>query len=276
MTNLPEDEIVEKIKAELIRYSPKASKRIIEKVILAALGSIPWVGSCLSTFATLKTEEGTLKTDSLHTKWLEEHETKLRNLLLTLAEIDRRFSSLGDQIENRVNSEEYLSLVRKSFKVWDDADTEEKRNYVSNILTNSAGTKLCSDDVVRLFIDWLKNYHEIHFATIRSIFKTPGITRYEIWLELHGAELPREDSPEADLYRYIFRELSTGGVIRQARNTTEDGRFLKRTVRRRSPAISSTMESAFEDTKQYVLTGLGKQFVHYTMNEVVERIESEN
>jgi hypothetical protein len=31
-------------------------------------------------------------------------------------------------------------------------------------------------------------------------------------------------------------------------------------------------ESAFEDTKPYVLTELGRQFVHYTMNEVVPRI----
>jgi len=34
------------------------------------------------------------------------------------------------------------------------------------------------------------------------------------------------------------------------------------------------MESAFEDTKPYVLTELGKQFVHYTMSEIVPRIES--
>lgn len=32
------------------------------------------------------------------------------------------------------------------------------------------------------------------------------------------------------------------------------------------------MESAFEDKKPYMLTELGKQFVHYTMNEVVARI----
>ena len=32
------------------------------------------------------------------------------------------------------------------------------------------------------------------------------------------------------------------------------------------------MESAFEQTKPYVLTELGKQFVHYTMNEVVTRV----
>jgi DNA phosphorothioation-dependent restriction protein DptG len=34
----------------------------------------------------------------------------------------------------------------------------------------------------------------------------------------------------------------------------------------------TTIESAFEDSKPYVLTELGKQFVHYTMNEVVTRI----
>jgi hypothetical protein len=36
------------------------------------------------------------------------------------------------------------------------------------------------------------------------------------------------------------------------------------------------MESAFEDTKPYVLTELGKQFVHYTMNELVTRIGTAN
>ena len=29
-----------------------------------------------------------------------------------------------------------------------------------------------------------------------------------------------------------------------------------------------------EDGKQYELTGLGQQFVHYTMNEIVPRIEA--
>jgi hypothetical protein len=270
-----DEEIIENIKNELIKYSPNTKGRIIEKIIMAALGSIPWAGALLSAVATFKTEEGSIKTSSLHTKWLEEHEIKLKKLLVTLAEIDQRFASIGEQIEERISSEEYLALVRKSFKVWDDSDTDEKKKYVSNLLSNSAGTKLCSDDVIRLFIDWLRIYHELHFAVIRSIYKTPGITRYEIWVELRDENLPREDSPEADLYKYIFRELSTGGVIRHARDTTEDGRFLKQRTIKRSPRGSiGTMESAFEGTKQYVLTELGKQFVHYTMNDVVNRIEN--
>ena len=274
MLTSDEDRIVENIKTELMKYSPRTKGRIIEKVILAALGSIPWVGALLSTVATFKTDEGMIKTTTLHTKWLEEHEEKFKKLLITLAEIDERFASIGEQIEERINNENYLALVRKAFKVWDDSDTDEKKKYVSMLLSNSAGTKLCSDDVIRLFIDWLRLYHELHFAVIRSIYKTPGITRYEIWIELRDENLPREDSPEADLYKYIIRELSTGGVIRQARNTTEDGRFLKaRTIKRSPRGTNNTMESAFEDIKQYVLTELGKQFVHYTMTDMVKRIE---
>ena len=34
------------------------------------------------------------------------------------------------------------------------------------------------------------------------------------------------------------------------------------------------MKSAFDDQEQYVLTELGKQFVHYTMTDLVKRIGS--
>ncbi|MCL2799510.1 MAG: hypothetical protein FWD54_04480 [Endomicrobia bacterium] len=272
MSENEENASIENIKAELQQYTPNTKKRIIEKVILALLGSIPWIGNFLSNAATFKTEESSIKTSSLQTMWLEEHEKKFKKLLETLSEIDRRFALMGDQIEERINSEEYLSLVRKSFRVWEDSETDEKKRYVANLLTNSAGTKLCSDDVIRLFIDWLNIYHELHFAVIRAIHKTPGMTRYSIWCELKDSNLPREDSSDADLFKYIIRELSTGGVIRQARDTTDDGRFIKH-----KPVKSSfktgTMKSAFDDSEQYMLTGLGQQFVHYTMNEAVSKIE---
>lgn len=162
-------------------------------------------------------------------------------------------------------------MVRKVFRIWDQTDTEEKRKYVKNIVTNSAGTRMCSDDVIRLFIDWLDSYHEAHFAVIREIYKSPGVTRYEIWDAING-ELPREDSAEADLYRMLIRDLSMGGVIRQERATNQYGQFMKKRAPKRKGSPSTTMESAFEETKPYVLTELGEQFVHYTMNEVVKRI----
>jgi hypothetical protein len=50
------------------------------------------------------------------------------------------------------------------------------------------------------------------------------------------------------------------------------GNFVKAPARKRAGAPSQTLTSAFDDQKQYELTELGKQFVHYTMNEIVPRI----
>lgn len=269
---LDEFAIVERLRTELAKSEPTRRRRVIEKFVLAALGSIPWVGGFLSAAADYKVEEGSLKQDSLQTQWLEEHQAKIGALHETFQEIQGRFDSMGASIDERIQSEEYLGLVRKAFRTWDEADTDEKRRYSANIVTNSAGTRVCSDDVVRLFLDWLELYHEAHFAVIREIFDNPGSTRFDIWSGIYG-DIPREDSAEADLFKLLMRDLSTGGVVRQARDVNESGQFVrKRPQRTRGASSPSTMESAFEDTKPYVLTELGKQFVHYTMNEVVTRI----
>ena len=204
---------------------------------------------------------------------LEEKEKKMGKLQQTMEDVAQRFEGLGEEVSERIESEAYLDIVRKTFRVWDNADTDEKRRYAANLIVNSSGSRICSDDVVRLFIDWLDLYHEAHFAVIRAIFSEPGITRHGIWVGLNDAT-PREDSAEADLYRLLIRDLSTGGVIRQARETSVDGQFLKTKARPQRGNTSKTMESAFENTKSYALTELGKQFVHYTMNEVVTRIEN--
>lgn len=268
-----EQRAIEFVRTELAKAAPNTRRRVIEKFVLAALGSIPWVGGFISAAVSLKTEEGEIRTDNLQTQWLEEHARKIDDLMRTLADVTGRFESLGPDIDERISSEEYLALVRRAFRTWDRTDTEEKRRYIGNLISNAAGTRLCSDDVVRLFIDWLDLYHEAHFAVIREIYKCPGCTRYEIWMSIHG-ELVREDSAEADLFRLLIRDLSTGGVIRQERETNQYGQFLRQRQARRKGPAPTTMESAFEDSKPYALTGLGRQFVHYTMNEVVPRIGS--
>ncbi len=265
--------LVERIAADLAKVEPTTRRRLAEKFLLAALGSIPWVGGFLSAAANFKTDESTIRQNTLQTEWLREHEKKLSRLRTALEAIYERFESLGSTIDDRIQSEEYLALVRKAFRVWDEAETEDKRRYIANIVTNSAGTRVCTDDVVRLFIDWLALYHESHFMVIREIFKNPGATRFDIWSTIYG-EIPREDSAEADLFKLLIRDLSTGGVVRQDRETNYAGQFIRRSRPRRSASAPTTMESAFEDTKPYVLTELGKQFVHYTMNEVVGRIEA--
>jgi len=265
---------IEHIRSELAKTKSTTWGRAFQKFILAALGSIPWVGGFVAAAVSLKTEEPGIRQNNLQNQWLEEHTKKMERLAVSLNEIAQRFDNLGEQIDDRIQSEEYLDVVRKAFRAWDRADTDEKRHLVANLVANAAGTQLSSDDVLRLFIDWLDTYHEAHFAVIREIYKNPGVTRYDIWISVKS-ELVREDSADADLYKMLIRDLSMGGVIRQARDTTEDGQFLRkpRPQHRRPP--SSTMESAFEDTKPFILTELGRQFVHYAMTEVVPRVGPE-
>ena len=48
--------------------------------------------------------------------------------------------------------------MRKTFRQWDTADTEEKRRLLVQLITNAAGTRVAEDDIVRLFLDWLGGY----------------------------------------------------------------------------------------------------------------------
>ena len=265
---------VASIAADIISAQSSRKKRVATKMFLAAIGSIPWVGGFLSAAAGLKGDEQTVKTDELQTQWLQAHQTKIEDLGSAFTTIEDRFEQLGPEIDERIQSEEYLSIVSQAFRTWDEANTAEKRRYAVNLVVNAAGTRICSDDVIRLFLDWLKLYHEVHFAVIRAIFGNPGITRYEIWIAIYGTALPREDSAEADLFKLMFRDLSAGSVLRQERDTNALGQYVRRQPQKRRPVASTVLETAFEDTKPHVLTALGQQFVHYTMNEAVAKIDA--
>lgn len=244
------------------------------RVVANAMSAIPWVGTILSSGANIHGENEQGKVNELYEEWLKVHKKKVGDLMISLDEVASRLDSVHDDYEERIQSEEYLALVRRAFRSWDEAETQEKRGYVVNLISNAAASHLCPDDLIRLFNDWLDKYHETHFKVIRAIYQNPGITRLGIWQSVSDT-IPRDNSAEADLYRLLIHDLSTGRVIRQFRQTTYDGQFVKQSNKGKNrKSSSSTMESAFENTKPYQLTELGSQFVHYTMNQVVKRIGS--
>lgn len=238
---------------------------------LAALGSIPWVGGLLGAIANLHSETQQGRIDDLQRQWIEEHRERLNELGCALSEIVKRLEQLGPTVDERLQSEDYLKLVRHGFRTWDQAATAEKRKLVQQLLSNAGGTNVTSDDVVRLFIEWIDHYHEAHFAVIREVHRNPGATRAQIWQTIRGNQ-PREDSAEADLFKLLIRDLSTGGVIRQHRETDYAGNYIPKKRSKSGGVGSRTMKSAFDDTEEYELTGLGEQFVHYAMNELVPRM----
>jgi len=265
---------LEPSQSALVRKLSGGRGRKYVRFVVAALSSIPWVGGLFSAAASLSAEKDQETTNELHRLWLEEHKEKVQDLGETLGDIFTRLDNFGDEVQERIESPEYLALVKRTFRSWDEADTQEKRQMLKKLIANAGAITLCPDDLIRLFIGWIDQYHEAHFTVIKEIYRNPGVTRGQIWDHIHGQRV-REDSADADLFRYLIRDLSTGGVIRQARETDMYGRFLKKETRGpRDPNPSRTMESAFDDTKPYVLTELGKQFVHYVMEDVVTQIGS--
>jgi hypothetical protein len=244
------------------------------RFVVAALSAIPWIGSLIGAAASFSAERDQEGINELHRLWLEEHQIKVGELGATFGEIFNRLDGFGNEVQERIESPEYLALVKTCFRSWDEADTQDKKQMLKKLITNAGAIKLCPDDLIRLFMNWINQYHEAHFAVIKEIYRHPGVTRAQIWDNIHG-ERPRENSADADLFRYLIRELSTGGVIRQARETDAFGRFYKRERSGPRSGSSDVMESSFEDTKPYVLTELGKQFVHYVMDDVVQQIETQ-
>jgi len=262
----------EDIMRRLESLEPTRKTRVMRKLVSAALGAIPWLGGFLAARMAYTDESGQLEINRLNKEWINEHETKLLQLATDLAALTKRLDELGEDISERLESEAYLGLVRKAFRVYDQADTDLKRSHICKLLGNAAATKLSDDDLIRLYIDWLERYHEAHFAVIREVYKHPGSTRADIWQRVNG-DFPSDSSFEADLYRLLIGDLSTGRIIRQHRETNYRGEFVKKAPVKRPPGSgSTTMKSAFDDEEPYELTELGKQFVHYVFDEIVQRL----
>ena len=263
----------ERIRSDVGKALSSSEIPTLVRVLIAAVtGSIPFLGSALAEFSNARSEKKQNELNELLATWLKLHADEMQEILHTLADVLIRLDYSDPRIEERVKSPEYLSLVRKCFRDWSAAESDEKRKYVRNLLTNAAAPEqLCGDDIIRLFLKWIDDYSEAHFQVIKAVYNNDGITRHEIWMDIHG-KMVREDAPEADIFKLLIRDLSMGGIIRQHRLVDLHGNYVRQRKRRRQ---GPTLKSAFDQVEPYELTGLGNWFVHYTMTEVVLRIADE-
>lgn len=263
----------DKVKAELDEALSRGYGPKVARFALACLGGIPAVGGAFAGAGGAWSEAEQAHFNNIFATWLKLQEGEILEIGLTIAEILSRLDLNDERIRERIESPEYLSLIKKSFRDWSAAESEQKRVLVRNLLLNAASHRICADDVVRMFIQWIDEYSESHFAVIKHVYKNEGCTRADIWQALHG-EPEREDSAEADLFKLLIHDLSTGHVIRQHKEKDYYGRFIKAAPKpKRTP--SQVITSAFDDEKAYELTELGKQFVRYTMEGVMPLIANE-
>jgi len=258
----------------LVPRTPASKRGQVSRAALSAVGgAIPFAGGLLSAAAGYWSEQEQEKVNQLLQHWMEMLREELREKEQTILEVMARIDMHDEAIQERVASVDFQSLLRKSFREWAATESEAKRKIVRNILANAASSNVSSDDVVRMFLEWLKNFSDMHFEVIGAIYNAEGITRGGIWRKIGRAPV-REDSADADLFKLLIRDLSTGGIIRQHREVNYEGQFLKKPTRgQRRSSGSSTAKSAFDEEDGYELTALGREFVHYAMNDLSLRID---
>ena len=235
-------------------------------------GAVPFVGGVLSAASSAWSGNDQERINNFLTHWVEMLRDEILEKEQTILEIAQRLDLQDKKITERMDSSEYQSIMKKAFRDWSAAESNNKREYVRNILANAAATTVVSDDVVKMFLDWLGTYSEFHFQVISAVFNVSGITRGGIWEKL-GRDPVREDSADADLYKLLIRDLSIGGIIRQHVERDYYGNPVRQpAVRRPKGSGPKPPVSAFDNNEQYELTELGKQFVHYAMTDLPIKI----
>ena len=251
--------------------SASSRNKWVRGALNAAGGAIPFAGGFISAAAGVWSEMEQERAMEAFRAFMRMIEDELKEKQQTILDIVARLDLHDEKIDARVKSEDYQRLLKKAFRNWAGTESRKKQEYIRNLLTNAAATSIVTDDVVSLFIEWLQDYSEFHFAVIAELYKRPASTRGQLWSNL-GKATVREDSAEADLFKLLVRDLSQGSIIRQHRETDYHGNFLnKKPQGQRSPS-SNVAKSAFDNTEPYELTALGQQFVHYAMTELTPRI----
>jgi hypothetical protein len=252
-----------------------SAPKVVRGVLAVIGGAVPFAGGLFSAAAGAWSEHEQQRVNEFFKHWLQMLKDEIKEKEKTILEIMARLDMHDEDIGKRMESPEYQSLLKKTFREWSGAESEEKRVYIRNILANAAATDYVSYDVVRLFVDWLKQYSELHFHVVSAVYNSNGIGRGAIWRKV-GKGPVREDSPDAGLYRLLIRDLNMGGIIRQHREKDSEGNFYGKAPQRGTRSTQGgpkPMQSAFDDTDLYELSELGQQFVHYAMTDLPLKIE---
>jgi hypothetical protein len=260
-----DENLPSKFETELAKEGERAKRHKWARFTLAALGAIPWVGSVIAAAAALNAEDEQGKVNDLQQGWLHTHAERIEELERTIGSIIETAETAGVDAENRLDDPAFLKLVEYGFRVWDGAPTDGKREKVRRVLANATVTKIGSDDLLRLFLTWIDQYDDVHFKVIAALHRESLLTGSDLWDEVDGREV-RHDSADADLFKLILRDLSTGGVVRQHREVSSDGRMRKQ-PRRGARSSAPYLSSPTEVDKPYELTQMGHLFVGHALEE---------
>jgi gas vesicle protein len=113
-------------------------------------GVVPFAGGLLSAAAGAWSENEQERVNKFFKHWIKMLEDEIKEKERTILEIMARLDIHDEEIAKRLESKEYQSLLKKTFREWSGAESEDKRTYIRNILANAAASNMTSDEVVRL------------------------------------------------------------------------------------------------------------------------------
>src|ERR1700675_134649 len=93
---------IEPTQEELVRRLSQGKNRKYVRFLIAALGSIPWIGGFIAASASLTAEREQQGINDLQQVWLLEHKEKISELRDTLNDIFHRLDNFGDQVQQRI------------------------------------------------------------------------------------------------------------------------------------------------------------------------------
>ena len=105
----------------------------IARFALACLGGVPIVGGVFGAGAGAWSEAEQHRFQKLLAAWLKLQQDEIREIGTTLFEVMARLDTTDDHIRDRIESTEYLSLVKKCFRDWSAAESEEKRRIFRRV-----------------------------------------------------------------------------------------------------------------------------------------------
>ena len=90
-------------------------------------GAVPFAGGVLSAIAGAWSEGEQEKVNRFFEHWVRMLQDELKEKQDTIIEIMARLDLQDEAISQRVESKEYQSLLKKTFREWSGAESEDKR-----------------------------------------------------------------------------------------------------------------------------------------------------
>lgn len=170
---------------------PKSKRGKTRRAVLNTLGAVPFAGGLFSAMAGYWGEQEEAKANEFLRNWISMIQDEIKEKEKTIIKIMSRVDMHDKAIQERITSDGFQSLLKKSFRELPAAESEEKRVLLRNLLSNAAASQVSSDDVVRLFLDWLNTYSPFHFEVMAAVYNSQGISRGQIWEKVGRERVPK-------------------------------------------------------------------------------------